>query len=89
VARGDFYASTGVLLDRVELSPTAIEIAVAAGEAATFEVIGSGGTVLQTVSGASMRFDPKPSAGGTVRVRVTDGRGRRAWTQPVWLSAGR
>lgn len=89
IAAGDFYSSTGVLLERLEMSPEAVAIDVrGAGEGTTIEVIGRGGAVVAASEGASLRFDPRTAPPGYVRARVRDGRGRRAWTQPVWTSGG-
>jgi hypothetical protein len=86
IAAGDFYASTGVLLDRLEMSPRAIAIDVRQDGlgAFGFDVIANGKTV-EHVEGLSLRLDPRRYAPGYVRVRVGDGARRHAWTQPVWL----
>jgi hypothetical protein len=85
VERGDFYASTGVVFERVELGRTGISLDVRPEDPpCTFEVI-SGGRVVHRAEGRSLRFDPRDTAGGYVRVTVTDASGRKAWTQPVWL----
>ena len=84
VAGGDFYASTGVLLDRLELGPGGLDVEPRAGGGPyTFEVV-AGGRVVSREQGARLRFDPRPVAPAVVRVRVSDAAGRRAWTQPVW-----
>lgn len=88
VARGDFYSSTGVLLDHLVINSDAIEVdARDAGDGVTpeIEVIGRGGAVLATTPGRSLRFDPRSAPPGYVRVRIHDARGRRAWTQPLFL----
>ena len=47
ITAGDFYSSTGVLLDTVELTREAIAIDVrGGGEETAFEVIGRGGAVI-------------------------------------------
>jgi hypothetical protein len=85
IAAGDFYSSTGVLLDTVEMAREAIAIDVrGGGEETAFEVIGQGGAVIARARGASLRFDPRTAPPGYVRVRIRDKEGRRAWTQPVW-----
>ena len=85
VQAGDFYASTGVILDRVDLGRTGISIDLRPDDPpCTFEVI-SGGRVVHLARGTSLRFDPRDARGGYVRVTVTDPSGRKAWTQPVWL----
>ena len=83
--RGDFYASTGVLLERLDLTPEGIAIDVHASQApAVFEVIGPGGRVVQRAEGWALRLDPRALGLPWVRIRVTAADGRRAWTQPVW-----
>ncbi len=85
IVAGDFYASTGVVLDRVEIGPGGVEIEVRGSDSpCTFEVIANG-RVAQRTEGVALSFDPRPAAPGYVRVRVTDARGRRAWTQPLML----
>jgi hypothetical protein len=96
LARGDFYASTGITLSRVELSPTRLflEVAADAGAdgAAHFEVVGAGGELIATSDGTTLDVDPRPWLEGSgeirryVRVRVTGSRGERAWTQPVFAA---
>jgi hypothetical protein len=80
---GDFYASTGVVFEHVEIGPEGLAIDVAGPAPDTFEVI-SGGEVIERSQGTSLRFDPHRVETGYVRVRVTDAVGRKAWTQPVW-----
>jgi hypothetical protein len=83
VVAGDFYASTGVILERVALAPDAVDLEVRAEHPPyTFEIV-TGGRVTRAVSGPALRFDPRAEPPGVVRVRVTDGRGGHAWTQPV------
>jgi hypothetical protein len=85
VVAGDFYASTGVLLDRLDLSREAISLAARpAGAPYVFEVI-AGGRVVERSEGTELYFNPKRAPGEAwMRVRVTDRAGRRAYTQPVW-----
>jgi hypothetical protein len=88
VARGDFYSSTGVLLDPLQMGPDEIAIDVRSSDAAsiTIEVIGTGGAVLARTAGPRLRFDPRKAPAGYVRVRVTAA-GRMAWTQPLWTTS--
>lgn len=83
--RGDFYASTGVVLDDVRVTGGGIEIRIKPDGKTKYRVrfIGAGGTVLAEAidSPAVYTFD------GTeryVRARVEDSNGRTAWTQPVF-----
>jgi hypothetical protein len=85
ITAGDFYASTGVVLDRVEVSPQAIDLALPpSAPPGVFEVIADG-QVATTEQGRALHVDPRSVAPGCryVRVRVTDPSGKRAWTQPV------
>jgi hypothetical protein len=81
IAAGDFYASTGVILERLEIGPKAI--AIETREPCKFEVIAEG-RVIETAEGRALRHDPKRFPASWRRVRVTDAAGRRAFTQPVW-----
>jgi hypothetical protein len=91
IEAGDFYSSTGVLLDRLEISREAISLEVhpaelpagAAGGEPLIEVIADG-AVISSAHTASLRFDPRGRARRYLRVRITDARGRRAWSQPLW-----
>ncbi len=80
--RGDFYASTGVELARLEVRREAIVIE--AEGRVVFRFLGPGGHVLGTAEGTSARFD-LAGRRGYVRAVVTDGAGRQAWVQPVRL----
>jgi hypothetical protein len=82
--RGDFYASTGVRLERVDRQGGGLEVEVAPATAGTCTItcIGTGGKVVATTTGRAARC-PAPAAGGYVRAVVKDAAGRRAFTQPV------
>jgi len=82
--RGDFYASTGLVLERADVSPEKIALEAYAKRLVWFEVIGEHGGVFRAEAGRSISFDPRTIASRYVRVRVTDAAGRHAWTQPVW-----
>jgi hypothetical protein len=88
LASGDFYATTGLYFERVEMGPerVTVEAAPAAG-AVSFEAIGERGDVLRAESGRSFTFEPRAFRSSYVRVRAVDGAGRRAWTQPLFLDA--
>lgn len=83
IERGDFYASSGVVLENVEVvgKEYRLEISPRSTEKLTTYFIGQGGKVLAT------SFDLKPSyrfAAGDkyVRARVESSFGSMAWTQP-------
>jgi len=85
LSRGDFYASTGVLLQRIDRTAAALEVEVADRSPGShrFTFIGNGGRVLARAEGRRATFRLADAAGGYVRVVVTDSRGRKAWVQPV------
>jgi hypothetical protein len=82
--RGDFYASTGVMLRDYEADGREIRVTIApAGDRRYLtEFIGREGRVLAAVGGTSAVYR-MTGAEGYVRARVTDSSGRRAWMQPV------
>jgi hypothetical protein len=82
IARGDFYASTGVTLSRVEHDGDALEID-GSGGLLHFVFIGAGGRELARSDGENARFPLAMVKGGYVRAVITDGAGHHAWTQPV------
>jgi hypothetical protein len=85
IGRGDFYASTGVLLRRVDRVGDRLEIEVDARSpgAHAFSFIGAHGAVLARAHGRSAAFVLAGARGGYVRAVVAGGSGRRAWTQPI------
>lgn len=84
IRRGDFYASTGVVIDTLQMSHSEIRLTMTSrvDERFTTEFIGSGGRVLATAYGRQVSFKPR-GAEGYVRARITDSNGRKAWTQPT------
>jgi hypothetical protein len=83
LARGEFYASTGVELEEYD----AYSVKVKAKNLAHYRVqfIGSKGRVLQETVGSSASYKPRGNE-GYVRIKVIDSNGRCAWTQPRFLS---
>lgn len=90
IERGDFYSSTGVLLDRAEVSGDTLVVEVAASQRGDhrIEVIGDGGEVLERVDGESLRFD-LARAKSYARAVVTAADGARAWVQPAFRRPSR
>lgn len=80
--RGDFYASTGVVLRSLRRADGALE--VEAQGPGTIEFIGAGGAVLRRVEGTRGRIALAEVAGPYVRARVRGPGGATAWTQPLW-----
>ena len=86
--RGDFYSSTGVELQSLERSMTAMTIAIRTQPASKYRIqfIGRQGLVLSeaTTSPASYTFKGDE---GYVRAKVIESNGRLAWIQPVPVGA--
>jgi hypothetical protein len=87
IRRGDFYASTGVTIDTLTASRSALRLVMNVTQEARYltEFIGSRGRMLASVRGPSATYAIKGNE-GYVRARVTDSNGRRAWTQPVRIA---
>ena len=83
---GRFYASTGVTLADVRVSPERMEVHIEpAGDFRyTTVFIGAGGRELAR-SGDNPAVYELRDAVGYVRARVTDSGGLHAWTQPVFV----
>jgi hypothetical protein len=86
LAAGQFYASTGVALDRAEVDHGALVIEVSAADPGDHAIvfIGAGGRVLRTDHGRSARFSLADLPGdGYVRAVITRTDGGKAWSQPA------
>jgi len=84
LASGDFYASTGVTLQNYRVNTTAITIGVEdSGSATTIDFIGRNGQLLQRTIGNSAVYE-FTSHEQYVRVKLSNGSGQAAWTQPVY-----
>jgi len=81
---GDFYASTGVVLDDVVATTTALTVRVKTESTSKYRIrfIGRGGQLLHeaTEPSATYRFTGDE---GYVRAKVLESNGRAAWVQPV------
>lgn len=86
LTRGDFYASTGLLLARVEVSADQVYIEADTERPVWFEVIGEGGGVYRAEAGRTLSFEPRAIPSKYVRVRATDAAGHHAWTQPLFAT---
>jgi hypothetical protein len=86
--QGRFYASTGVELQTLEASPSALHVAVKATPYSKYRIqfIGQGGRLLREVAEPAARY---PFAGDEryVRAKVLESNGAVAWTQPVGVGA--
>ncbi len=83
---GDFYASTGVELDDVIVTPNRLEIRIRVDRDFRYETtfIGAGGRVLRETVDNPAVFELTDQV-GYVRAKVINSRGEVAWTQPVFV----
>ena len=86
MAGGEFYASTGVELEDLELSDKAISLRVRqqAECVYTTRFIGKGGVVQDEVVGTKAGYRVRGDE-GYVRATVSSSAGTKAWTQPVFV----
>jgi len=84
--RGDFYASTGVELSDVSVTPRRVSITIKPDSWARYRVrfIGKGGRVLSDVGTNPAVYDVKGDE-GYVRAKVLESNGSVAWVQPIML----
>jgi hypothetical protein len=85
---GDFYATTGVLLQKLDATPQAVRVLVepVAGQSYAIRFIGRGGRVLAEQRAAEGSYAPR---GDEVYVRavIEASSGQKAWTQPVFVGS--
>lgn len=86
--RGEFYASTGILLADISFEKGVLEVRVAPNGASspTITFVVDGGVEARAVPGLQARYDTRGKGHRYVRAVVTDAAGRRAWVQPVFPS---
>jgi hypothetical protein len=82
--RGDFYASTGVILDELRVDAKGVSVRVKADSWAKYRIqfIGKGGRVLSDVPESTATYAIRGDE-GYVRARVLESNGRMAWIQPI------
>ena len=87
--RGDFYASTGVVLDDVRADAKSMSVKVRAQTWSKYRIqfIGKGGRLLREVSEPTATYAIAGDE-GYVRARVVESNGRMAWVQPVVVPQG-
>ncbi len=85
--RGDFYASTGVVLDDVRTTPSSMTVQVRVDGTSRYRIqfVGRGGEVLREFTEPSATYAFTGNE-GYVRARVLESNGRMAWVQPVMAS---
>ncbi len=82
---GEFYASTGIVLDRLEWGPDGISLNICPERNAlyTTRFIGSDGAVLKEVFGPEAEYEPRGDE-AYFRASVVSSGGSQAWTQPTF-----
>ena len=82
---GEFYASTGVALDRLECGPEGIRLSICPEGDALFTTrfIGTDGAVLKEIFGQEAEHEPRGDE-TYFRASVISSTGSRAWTQPMF-----
>lgn len=87
--RGDFYASTGVLLDDLRADAKSLTIKVRPDAWAKYRIqfVGRNGRILREVAGPEATYSLAGDE-GYVRARILESNGRMAWVQPVVVPPG-
>jgi hypothetical protein len=82
--RGDFYSSTGVVLEDVVATERSLAVKIKTEGVSKYRVqfIGRGGQILTEVADPSATYTFKGDE-GYVRAKVIESNGRMAWVQPV------
>jgi hypothetical protein len=80
IRNGNFYATTGVILNDYQVIKSYITVDSQNGDTIIF--IGKNGSILKTVSGTKATYQIKGNE-YYVRVKITSSDGKMAWTQPV------
>jgi hypothetical protein len=88
--RGDFYASTGIVLEDVRADAKGITVTVKPDAFAKYRIqfVGKGGRILREVAAAAATYEIKGDE-GYVRARVLESNGRMAWAQPIVVGTSR
>ena len=86
--RGDFYSSTGVVLDAIDAGTDRLRIVVKPSGTSKYRIqfIGRGGRVLNEVAAAQGAYTFTGDE-GYVRAKIIESNGAVAWTQPVGVGA--
>lgn len=85
LARGEFYASTGVVLEDVSFADGVLEVRVSPTSEGPVEVrFIADGAVVKTTRESVARYDTTKREHTYVRATVVDGQRHTAWVQPVF-----
>ena len=84
---GNFYASTGVVLDDVQATPTSLTVKVKTESTSKYRIrfIGRGGRTLLEATEPTATYTFTGDE-GYVRAKVLESNGRVAWVQPVQVA---
>lgn len=82
IRKGNFYASTGIVLKSYKVRKNSITVDSKNGKRILF--IGKNGTVLSTADSSSAIYNFKGNE-LYIRVKITNNKGKSAWTQPVFI----
>jgi hypothetical protein len=86
VRAGDFYSTTGVILNDYVVDYAAKTITIDSQNGNTITFIGNNGAVLKTVPGAFASYQVT-GAEKYVRAKITNTAGKAAWTQPIFVTS--
>jgi hypothetical protein len=86
VRAGNFYASTGIVLNDYVVDFAAKTITVDSQNGNTITFIGNNGAVLQSVSAAKATY-LVTGLEKYVRAKITNTAGKMAWTQPIYVTS--
>jgi len=87
MAAGNFYSSTGVYLEDMEISNKHIEFSITQIDDFAFhtKLVGSNGRTLKEISTNKVRYEFQGDE-GYVRAEIMDSDGALAWTQPIFVT---
>jgi len=85
IRKGDFYSSTGIVLNDYVVNKAAKTITVNSQNGGTIEFIGKNGVILETANAKQATYQVKGNE-MYVRARITNSQGQKGWTQPVFIS---
>jgi predicted metal-dependent phosphoesterase TrpH len=83
IRNGDFYASTGIVVDSVSIARSSYFVKTTNGTRITF--VGREGKILQTTDGSSATYTIAGDE-GYVRAQISNTLNQTAWTQPIMLN---
>ena len=84
IRRGDFYASSGIVLDSIAYASDHLYVKSVNGTSIRF--VGKGGQLLTTLSASEGSYTITGNE-GYVRAEITNSANQMAWTQPIMLAA--